>query len=347
MFIEDKLPAPVHTKLNLEYASSKIVLTDQVEDKDANAKPAGGSNTQCFNCDGSHNLKDCPQPRNNKKIQKARQSMGKRNERYHEAAEQKYAKYVPGQLSKNLQRALGLSSRSVPLHIYRMRHYGYSPSWLKEAQVTASTLQIVKDKEGVKDRPKNKKFYYDANKIHDFSGFNVPLSNGQIDEHYRYNAPPMLPMHDKQKFIEYLNSQAPVPEISSDEEVVDMDVESPEERSSSPSLSELREAQAKLITELSESQNDSNPENENSNDAGEVTLIEEHVMNRSSALSTTEGTPLLESCSPYDTLPAGELFSKGVSDVIHFENLPDSTGKYEKMRNVLTKVRKCLTNKMK
>lgn len=55
---------------------------------------------------------------------------------------------------------------------------------------------------------------------------------------------------------------------------------------------------------------------------------------------TVLGAPVLPSFSGHSTLPSGEKFSKGVCDVIAFENLPDSTGKYEQMRTLLAKVRK-------
>lgn len=51
-----------------------------------------------------------------------------------------------------------------------------------------------------------------------------------------------------------------------------------------------------------------------------------------------EGTPLLKSASSFDKLPEGDKWSVGVSDVINFENLPDSVGKYEKMKLLLKKV---------
>lgn len=53
-----------------------------------------------------------------------------------------------------------------------------------------------------------------------------------------------------------------------------------------------------------------------------------------------EGTPLLKSASSYDKLPDGDKWSVGVSDVINFENLPDSVGKYEKMKVLIKKVQK-------
>lgn len=54
------------------------------------------------------------------------------------------------------------------------------------------------------------------------------------------------------------------------------------------------------------------------------------------------GTPIIKSCSPYQSLPNPDNFTKGVSPVIDFENLPNSTGKYEQMTGVLQKVRNTL-----
>lgn len=51
------------------------------------------------------------------------------------------------------------------------------------------------------------------------------------------------------------------------------------------------------------------------------------------------GTPILKSVTPFSKLPSREQFSVNVSDVINFENLPNSTGKYESMRRVITKIR--------
>lgn len=62
-------------------------------------------------------------------------------------------------------------------------------------------------------------------------------------------------------------------------------------------------------------------------------------------INTTDlGTPVIKAFSPYSTLPSGIEFSKGVSDVIHFENLPDSTGNYEKkIKSLISKVRSHIT----
>lgn len=58
--------------------------------------------------------------------------------------------------------------------------------------------------------------------------------------------------------------------------------------------------------------------------------------------TSTFGTPILKSSSPYSRLPNPDNFMKDVSPVINFENLPNSTGKYEQMTGVLQKVRSTL-----
>lgn len=51
------------------------------------------------------------------------------------------------------------------------------------------------------------------------------------------------------------------------------------------------------------------------------------------------GTPLIQQVSPFSKLPVGDKWSVGVTDVIDFENLPDATGAYRKLTDVISKVR--------
>lgn len=64
--------------------------------------------------------------------------------------------------------------------------------------------------------------------------------------------------------------------------------------------------------------------------------------NVNSVKTSMFGTPILKSSSPYSRLPNPDNFMKDVSPVINFENLPNSTGKYEQMTGVLQKVRNTL-----
>lgn len=77
----------------------------------------------CFNCLENHNLRDCPKPRNRTNIMKNRKSFNMKGNtrtlRYHLYDDQKFGRIVPGQLSSNLRRALGLKDNELPRHIYR------------------------------------------------------------------------------------------------------------------------------------------------------------------------------------------------------------------------------------
>uniref|UniRef100_A0A224YPW1 Zinc finger CCHC domain-containing protein 8 n=1 Tax=Rhipicephalus zambeziensis TaxID=60191 RepID=A0A224YPW1_9ACAR len=53
----------------------------------------------------------------------------------------------------------------------------------------------------------------------------------------------------------------------------------------------------------------------------------------------TMGTPMLIGFSKYTSLPPRENFAKGMTDHIPFENLPGTTGRYDKLRTVIKKVR--------
>lgn len=58
-----------------------------------------------------------------------------------------------------------------------------------------------------------------------------------------------------------------------------------------------------------------------------------------SSIKTVSGTPLIQSVSPYDTIPVGANWSVGVSDIIDFENLAGSVGKYEKLKGLIQRIR--------
>ncbi|KAF5301945.1 hypothetical protein FQR65_LT08680 [Abscondita terminalis] len=136
----------------------------------------------------------------------------------------------------------------------------------------------------------------------------------------------------------------------------------------SPTLVELETEKEMLLAQLTEDVNESK---EISNNSGifvtldstgtieEISNIEtsnaEELLNSSLDMDKTLdsskmnvikassfGTPILKSASPYSHLPKFDNFTKNVSGVIHFENLPNSTGKYDQMVGVIAKVRTTL-----
>lgn len=97
-------------------------------------------------------------------------------------------------------------------------------------------------------------------------------------------------------------------------------------RVQSPSLSDLESRKQSLLAELEEN---------SSSEA--VKLVKTPTLGK--VKSVALGTPILKATSPYSRLPSAEKFSRDICDVINFENLPDSTGKYEKMSDIIQKVR--------
>ena len=54
---------------------------------------------------------------------------------------------------------------------------------------------------------------------------------------------------------------------------------------------------------------------------------------------TDEGTPIVQMHSPYSTLPKSEKWTTQTTDHIMFENLPDSTGKWDQMSSLIKGIR--------
>ena len=52
-----------------------------------------------------------------------------------------------------------------------------------------------------------------------------------------------------------------------------------------------------------------------------------------------DGTPIVQMHSPFTSLPDQDKWTTNTTDHILFENLPDSTGKYDQMVEILKKVR--------
>lgn len=102
----------------------------------------------CFNCNGNHTIRECPEPKNQQMIQKNRSKFQpfRHQERYHIDANQQFGHFLPGVLSQTLRQALGLRDQELPLYVYRMRMLGYPPGWLEDAKVTQSGMELFDDR---------------------------------------------------------------------------------------------------------------------------------------------------------------------------------------------------------
>ncbi|NXK51204.1 ZCHC8 protein, partial [Chauna torquata] len=167
-----------------------------LDGQEIQVKPKSRPKPHCFNCGSEeHQMKDCPKPRNAARISEKRKEymeacgeVSNQNfqQRYHaEEVEERFGKFKPGVISGELQDALGVTAKSLPPFIYRMRQLGYPPGWLKEAEMEHSGLALYdgKDDDGTEDEGSRqpKRVTYDVSKLINYPGFNISTPSGIPD----------------------------------------------------------------------------------------------------------------------------------------------------------------------
>lgn len=65
------------------------------------------------------------------------------------------------------------------------------------------------------------------------------------------------------------------------------------------------------------------------------------------SISKEYGTPIHIKDKSFKALPSPEKFHKGIEDHIPFENLPDSVGTFERMRNLFKSIKEKVSRKKK
>lgn len=401
LFVVDKTPAGESEKISIPAYDSHLkfsVLTEESATEATQKTNKNRANLQlCWNCGSSdHGLRECKQPRNSRTISKNRKDFistktnyGFAFQRYHIEKGQKYGHFRPGKISKQLRKALGLSSRQLPVHIYNMRLLGYPPGWLEEAKVSHSGISLFDaggsqvadpaDEEGEVDNEDRDK--YDIKKIISYPGYNVPPPKDTVDESEYFNVPPMCQNHSKEAMLDILRPNASqsykIKKLTSTRAVTSNAVVSSEddmEYEEIPEVGLLPEDNCGFVPPLPDKEMTPPPPPPPPTDGEDSTSQEGTVENvLSLSLSDLEakksqllaelndtsiatpkstlgkiksvdlGTPILKSVSPYSNLPSSSRFSQNISDVINFENLPDSVGKYEQMSGILRKVRTTLS----
>nr|BAC28304.1 unnamed protein product [Mus musculus] len=185
----------------------------------------------CFNCGSEeHQMKECPMPRNAARISEKRKeymdACGEASgqsfqQRYHaEEVEERFGRFKPGVISEELQDALGVTDKSLPPFIYRMRQLGYPPGWLKEAGLENSGLALYDgnddaDGETETGEIQNKNVTYDLSKLVNYPGFNISTPRGIPDEWRMFGSIPMQACQQKDVFASYLNSNIQSPSMRS------------------------------------------------------------------------------------------------------------------------------------
>ncbi|ESO96212.1 hypothetical protein LOTGIDRAFT_239373 [Lottia gigantea] len=171
----------------------------------------------CFNCDGEHNLSECPQPKDFNKIGANRRkfqdskvnsvpklSLSKNYSDFED--DPRFQKFKPGQISNELYSAMGITPSQLPLYIYKMRVLGYPPGWLVRAKKGYSSGIVIFDKDGRETNLKGetledgelnadreKEEDVELEKIIEYPGFTVPPAEEVHDDHERLNMPPLQP----------------------------------------------------------------------------------------------------------------------------------------------------------
>ncbi|XP_041856003.1 zinc finger CCHC domain-containing protein 8 isoform X2 [Melanotaenia boesemani] len=202
----------------------------EIEMKDKRPK------SMCFNCGSiSHQLRDCPKPKDMAAINERRKEFNQNNnqgmqsnQRYHaDEVEERFAKYKPGVMSEELLAALGIDGNTLPPLIYRMRQLGYPPGWLKEAEMENSGLSLydgnVSNDGSVTDGNNAQNISYDVSKLVDFPGFNVAMPYKMKDEFMQYGSIPIQSSHMKQNYAAYLSSNFPQPGATSNKRQQEFD----------------------------------------------------------------------------------------------------------------------------
>ena len=167
---------------------------------------------RCFNCDGDHNLNECPEPKDQQKINANRSefsaSKGNNSPAYGQGnddeLDDRFKHFKPGEISIALEEALDISLKTqLPPYIYKMRHLGYPPAYLKPVE---EGLKIFgPDGETLGD-PGAEEGEINSVKLPDvisYSGYNTSIPEGMqsfLYFHISINSPPSL------KMLESLNT---------------------------------------------------------------------------------------------------------------------------------------------
>ncbi|EGT33773.1 hypothetical protein CAEBREN_18170 [Caenorhabditis brenneri] len=154
----------------------------------------------CFNCDGEHNLRDCPRPKDFRRISKKKSESvdeSRKKQRSYGSlglSKQKQHDFEPGKLSDNLRKALGLQTNEIPEHVYRMRRLGfvkgYPPGWLRKAIKSTEIIKVFsadstnKCEDNLMRPPE-----LDMSKIIAYPGFNK--NSAELLDREVFKVPPM------------------------------------------------------------------------------------------------------------------------------------------------------------
>jgi len=305
----------------------------------------------CFNCLGDHNLADCKEEKDHRKIGKNRREFLNKNSgmssaRYHVDDHQKFGHLAPGLPSKKLSEALGLRRDHLPAYIYKLRELGYPPGWLKHAEISHSGLALYHEKGLSIDTGEEgevvdaeDKMKYDIKKLVGWPGFNSDIPKHYRDETDRFRVRSMAKVYSLKDMKREMRGReqkgykkGKMQDVSTDNmQTEDMDMDD--------------------TVDLTGGDDDPAPPGEDTEEEGEVdrelnenasnkteTPIKQDIGSRNVSKTDT-GTPIVELHSPFGSLPKYANFGKDMTEHIVFENLPNYTGTWDKMSGLIQRIR--------
>lgn len=261
----------------------------------------------------------------------------------------------PGKISAELRQALNIAENDIPLWIYRMRALGYPPGWLKKAVVDTSDIfdtdSPTEDEESTNNSRKRKllsrdEVQYDHSKLIEYPGFNSPMPKDCVDYHYYINMPAMLEHQQLEYAKKHMNAFKPIK--------LPKRTRYCNESTDSLNLSNNTSLGTITIDLTADSDDSLSPGEETNNLSLEKDKQNDESESRSPTLKeipkslslpslpeeiklVSKGSPMPK---PVERAPL-EKFSEGVvGELLYFENLPASTGKFDSIRGLLNTIRR-------
>lgn len=238
----------------------------------------------------------------------------------------------PGKISAELRAALNIAENDIPLWVYRMRALGYPPGWLKKAIVDTNDIfdtdsktlddSSTSNQSRKRKSPSNDEIQYDHSKLIEYPGFNSPMPKGCVDYHYYINMPAMLEHQQLEYAKKHMNAFEPV--------------KLPKRSRLSPENNESSDEANNNTT----AENPASPDEEDNSE-------EDSKGKNKSTMSLPDEIKLLSKGSPMPKpvkRASLEKFSEGVvGELLYFENLPASTGKFDSIRGLLNTMKRSKT----
>jgi len=359
--VEDEEGEREHSDSIKYWNNGMMEALGKPEEVSSTTPSKSSSKSTCFNCgEPGCSLADCPHPKDQARIAKNRReflnnNMSINSSRYHEDEPQKFSHLKPGLPSSKLRDALGLRDDEVPRYVYEMRELGYPPGWLRFAQIHQSGINLYHaggkkldfDEEGeVMDV--DDKVEYDISKLMDWPGFNSELPRKYRDDTNRHRVRRRSGVESLSKMKEKLKSKEQKGYVR--KELQDLNTEPvKDEGNGTIVISEDGGNGTILISDDEEGPpgEDVNEEGENKelkdDETSDIIKTPDRVKtpeNSSETVTQTDtGTPICEIYSPFQNLPKYANFGKDMTEHIAFENLPNYTGTWDKMRGILKNVR--------